>query len=130
MKKRKKATSEVSKRFLNTLSFFSILGFLGIISETIFAKYIGNYIEAAWLMTIGAGMLIETQMDTLKSIRKGMNSTNFTQLITTIIGTAAILSGVFSLPEIEIINPGFLAIKGLVSVIAIVMIIVQTWVVD
>lgn len=130
MAKKEEAKSGTSKRFLIALSVVSILGFLGIISETLFAKDISGYIEAAWLMVIGAGILIETQLGKVKSIKKGITSTNFTQLITLVLGIIAVLAGVFSLPDIKITNPGFLAIKGLVSIIAIIIIFLQTWIIE
>ena len=51
-------------------------------------------------------------------------------LTTIIIGLIAIIAGIFSFPLIKIINPSFLAIKGIISIIAIAVIIIQTWIID
>ncbi len=120
---------KISQKFVSALSIVSILGFLGIVSQTIFEYDLSQYIESLLMLIIGVGLILESKVRRLKSIEKGMNSNNFTHLTTVIIGIIAIVAGIFSFPFIRINNPAFLAIKGIISIIAIIVIIVQTWVI-
>ncbi len=123
---------KVSQKFVIALSIVSILGFLGIASKTILNQDIGNYIESLWLLVIGLGLIIEARIKTLKSLSKKLTSNNFTHLTTAIIGFIAIFAALFSLPllKIQIQNPVFDAIKGIISIIAIAVIIIQTWILE
>ena len=120
----------VSSKFISILSIVSILGFIGIVSITLFSFDMSNYIEALWMLIIGTGVIIESKIKKLKSLSEGLNSNNFTHLTTIIIGIIAIIAGIFSFPFIRIEVPAFLAIKGIVSIIAIIVIVLQTWVID
>ena len=83
------------------------------------------------MFIIGVGLIVEGKLNTFKKIKhEGLTPRNFTHLITVIIGFLAILTGVFSLPWIRIDASGFLAVKGIVSLIAIIIIVVQTWIVE
>lgn len=121
---------KLTHRFVTALSIVSILGFLGIVSETLFNHNLSGYVEAGLMLVIGVGMVLEANLGEIKTIRQGLNSSNFTHLTTMIIGAIAVLAGIFSLPFIRVETPGFLAIKGIVSIIAIIVIIIQTWVMD
>jgi len=117
------------RRFLVALAVVSILGFLGIFSETILLIDINHHVEAIWLIIVGGAFLAEVNYEKLKTLeRNGLNKANFTNLTTAILGVIALIAGVFSLPVIRVENPGFLAIKGILSIIAIAAIIVQTWI--
>lgn len=120
----------ISYGFIIALAIVSILGFLGIVSKNLFDADIINYIESLWLIVIGFGLMLEVKLKKLASIKeKGLTPTNFTHLITFIIGFVAIISGILSFPAIGVSNPGFNATKGIISIIAIVIIIIQTWIV-
>lgn len=121
---------KLTHRFITALSIVSILGFLGIVSETLFDFSIAGYVEAGLMLVIGAGMVMEANLKKIKAIRCGLNSERFTHLTTAIIGVIAILAGIFSLPPIRVEAAGFLAVKGIMSIIAIIVIIIQTWVID
>jgi len=121
---------KISHRFVTALSIVSILGFLGIISYTLFDFDLSNYVEAALMFVIGAGLVLETKLSRVKEIKRGLNSGSLTNLITLIIGLIAVLAGIFSFPPIRIETAGFLAVKGIISVIAIIVIVIQTWVLD
>ena len=84
------------------------------------------------MFVIGIGLVIEARVKTLKSISKKLTQDNFTHLITAIIGVIAILAALFSFPllKIQIENPVFFAIKGIISIIAIAVIIIQTWIIE
>ena len=122
---------KVSHRFVTALSLVSILGFIGIVSYTLFGFDLNNYVEASLMFIIGVGLILEANLNTLKLIKiEGLTRNNFTHLTTIIIGAIAVLAGVFSFPGIRIETHSFLAIKGIISLIAIIFIIIQTWVVE
>jgi len=125
-----KSKVKISHRFITALSIVSILGFAGIVSQTLFNFNLENYVEALLMIIVGGGLIFEARAKNLKTIAKGLNTNNFTHLTTVIIGVIAIFSGIFSFPQIRITFPGFEAIKGIMAVIAIIVIIIQTWVVD
>lgn len=120
----------VSQKFVIALSIVSILGFAGIVSQTIFNTDITAYIESLWMFVIGIGLVIEGRLKSLKSLSKKLTSNNFAHLTTVVIGIIALIAGFFSFPllKIQIENPAFTAIKGIISIIAILVIIIQTWI--
>ncbi len=127
-----KKTSKItaSEEFVTILAVISIIGFMGIVSYTLFDFRMDEYIEPIWMIIVGIGFIIEGQFNTFRKIRnEGLSPTNFTHLTTLIIGLIAIIAGIFSIPAIRIEATGFLAVKGIISLIAIVVIIVQTWIV-
>lgn len=122
---------KVSESFIVALAIVSIVGFGGIVSSNLFGRDINPYTESLLMIIIGVGLIIESEIKKLKRLKKqGLTPTNFTHLTTAVIGIFALLSGVLSFPTINLQNPSFLAMKGIVSVIAIVFIIIQTWIVD
>jgi len=122
---------KVSHKFIIALSIVSILGFIGIVSETLFAKNISTYIESLWMIIIGLGLVIEANIKRLRNLSKeGITSNNLAHLTTIVIGFISIIAGILSSPYINFQNPSFLAIKGIVSIIAILVIIIQTWIID
>jgi hypothetical protein len=129
IKEKKKV--KASHRFVMALALVSIAGFIGIVSYTLFDFDMRLYVEAAWLLILGLGLIAEGQVKRIGSIREqGLTPTNFTHLITIIVGVIAVLAGIFSIPLIRVETAGFLAVKGIISVIAIIIIAVQTWVVE
>jgi hypothetical protein len=121
--------THISKAFVNTLSILSILGFIGIISYTLLNRNISQYIEALWLIILGIGFVYESSpLKLFHNIKHRLSEKNFTATTTLTIGTLAILAGILTLPQLTIQNPGFLAIKGIISIIAIIFIIIQTWI--
>ena len=105
----------------------SILGFVGIVSGSLFNKNINSYVESLLMIIIGIGLIVEAEIKKLKNLkRQGITPRNFTHLTTAVIGIFAFLSGVLSFPAINLQNSSFLAIKGIVSIIAIIFIIIQT----
>jgi len=130
MKKRKRKTNgqvKISRRLVTALSILSIIGFAGVISKNIFSFDLDFYTEAALLIVIGIGLVVEARIKKLKSIPRGLTSNNLTHLTTIIVGIIAILVGLFTIPPIRWESPVFLAVKGIISVIAIVIIFIQTW---
>lgn len=122
--------TKISKAFVNILAILSILGFTSIISSTILNINISQYIETLWLTILGLGFIIESSpIQLFRSIKNRLGERNFTATTTLIIGTLAVIAGILSLPQINIQNPSFLAIKGIMSIIAIIFIVIQTWII-
>tara|TARA_Y100000310_G_scaffold42132_1_gene39410 strand:+ start:201 stop:581 length:381 start_codon:yes stop_codon:yes gene_type:complete len=122
---------KASHKFVSILSIISIIGFIGIISKTLFGFDLSVHVEAFWMIIIGLGFLFETNVEGLKNISsEGLTSNNFAHLITATIGVLAFIAGIFSLPGILVESSAFVAIKGILAVIAIIVIIVQTWLVE
>lgn len=124
---RKKPRSK--KIFFSILAIISILSFVSIISRSLFGTDISGYVDFTWLFIIGLGMLIQTRWRALKTLREGFNRSNFPNLVTLIMGVITILASILSLPPIGLENLGFSAVKGIIAIIAIIIIIIQTWVV-
>jgi hypothetical protein len=128
---KEKKKLKLSHRFVYALSFVSILGFIGIISKTFFNYDLHIYTESFLMLIIGAGMILESKAKNLIYMNEvGLTSTNFAHLITLIMGVIAIVAGVFSLPQIYIGNSIFLATKGIIAIISVVVIIVETWFIE
>jgi|SRR3989344_3753432 len=130
MKKSEHHRSRVSQKFVTALAIVSIIGFASIVTQTIFNYDITAYVEVSLMLIIGVGLIIEARIKKLKSLERGITSNNITHLTTIVIGVIAILAGIFSIPAIRLENPAFLAIKGIMSVIAIIVITIQTWIID
>jgi hypothetical protein len=122
--------SKVSDKFITALAIVSIIGFIAIISDTLFSFDLTHYAEALLMLVIGIGLILEAKIKTLSSITHGFTQNNFTHLVTTIVGGIAIVAGLFSIPQIRLEHQAFLAIKGILSIIAIIIIFIQTWVID
>ncbi len=118
-----------ARTFKNVLSIISIVGFIGIISETLFYLNLTEYVKFAWMTIMGIGLFIEA--DSWKLIKKiqqnGFEGENFHRLVTATVGTLATIIGILTFPIWNITSPGFLAIKGTISIIAVLYIIIQTW---
>ena len=131
VKEKKKEMVTASHKFVTALAFVSIIGFGGIVSSTLFNFNMNLYVESFFMIIIGFGFMIEGKITKLWRIRdEGLTTRNFTHLTTSIIGLLAIITGIFSIPQIRIETGGFLAVKGIIALIAIVIIVIQTWIVE
>ncbi|MEM2956068.1 MAG: hypothetical protein QW041_00625 [Candidatus Pacearchaeota archaeon] len=129
-KENKKEQKKSSPRtFVIALALISIIGFIGIISETMFNYNMKTIVESSWIIILGISILIKTKLSRLKSLKEGLSSTNFPYLTNLIIGLIAVISGILSSPFFKITNPAFHAIRGIISIIAIAVIIIETWIV-
>ncbi len=126
--KNKKINKEkkISLSFATILAIVSIIGFFDIMNSSFFDFSIGGYQDVLWLIILGIGFILESKP---KSFSKKKKETPVTNLSSLVIGFIAIIAGILSMPFIGIDHPVFLAVKGVISVIAIIFIIFQTWVV-
>ncbi|MBU0958478.1 MAG: hypothetical protein KKB31_00895 [Nanoarchaeota archaeon] len=124
-----KKRSNASRKFVIALSIVSIIGFLSITSESLFNFSFVEYIDSLWLLALGLGLILETSLSELKKIKKrGMTPEMLGKVTMLVVGTLAVIAAVLSVPQINIQSPTFLAVKGIVSILAIIFIIIQTWV--
>ena len=118
------------RTFIIVLALVSMLGFLNIVGESLFDRNISIYVESIMIMLIGVGLMLELQMNRLMSVVKknGLTKYNFATLTTFVIAIIALLTGLLNMPFIGVSFSGFLAIKGILSILAIIVIFIQTWV--
>jgi len=129
VKRMEKKKSGTSRNFLIALSVVSIIGFLSITTESLFNFSIGHYVESLWLITLGIGLISETSIKEIKSIKKkGLTSEMLGKVTMIVIGALAVVASILSLPQLNIQNATFLSVKGIISILAIIFIIIQTWV--
>lgn len=122
--------SKISSNFVYILAIISIIGFLGIIVNSFFEINIDAYVSFLWLIIMGVGfILISRPKELYEGSRKNFDESKVAGLTSFIVGLLAIIAGVLSIPQINIQHPVFLAVKGVISIIAIIFIIVQTWII-
>lgn len=128
-KKKVKKKSKASRNFIIALSIVSIIGFLNIITRSLFNFSFESYIESLLLVTLGTALILETSIRELKRIKKqGLTPDMLGKVTMMVVGIMAVIAAILSLPQISIKSPTFLAIKGIVSILAVIFIIIQTWV--
>ncbi len=128
--KSNKEERKISHIFVTALSLISILGFMSIISTNIFSYSIDPYIEPLWLIIMGLAFIIEASpVKLFHQIRNRLDERNFNRITTLVIGLVSFISGTMTLPYFNFNHFMFSAMKGLVSFVAIIFIIVETWVI-
>ena len=128
-KVKKKKKSRASKNFVIALSIVSIIGFLNITFQSLFNFNFEGYIESLWLVTLGTALILETSFRELKRIKRcGLTPDMLGKVTMIVVGAMAVIAAILSIPQISITNPTFLAIKGIISILAIIFIIIQTWI--
>jgi midasin (ATPase involved in ribosome maturation) len=113
------------------LAVVSIIGFMSIIIRTFSGTDASKFMDMLLLLLIGAGILLKMDLTKLSGLKEeGLTSAQFSRIIGIIIAVLAMLTGLFNVvPSDRIHNwSGFMAIKGIVSIIAIIVIVIETWV--
>lgn len=123
----KKNKRKISLKFASILAIVSIIGFLDIILDSFFELSFQNYMSFLWLVIMGIGFILISKPKRLPNFKTEEPVSDITALV---IGILAIIAGILSLPFLNIINPVFLAIKGVISLIAIIFIALETWVIQ
>ena len=121
---------KVNKTFIYALSIVSIIGFLSIFLDSFFGiKYVSDNQSALILMVLGGGLLIEAEIrKMIKGIKlKTASGIEITHILTGIVGLIALISGFLEL--VSIATPQIQATKGIISLLAMVFIALETWVV-
>ncbi len=122
---------KASRNFVIALSIVSMIGFLSIMMESLFNFVINDYLETLWLVVLGTGLILESSLKDFKKVKKkGLTSDYLGKLTMILVGGIAVIAGLLSLPQLDVQHSSFLAIKGIVSLLAIIFIIFQTWVTE
>jgi len=124
--KKKKEKRKIAIGFASILAIVSIIGFLDITLTSFFEFSFQSYMSFFWLCLMGVGFIIISKPKRLIRQKKDDSVTDITALV---VGVLAIIAGVLSLPFLAISHPVFFAIKGVISIIAIIFIALETWVV-
>lgn len=130
-KKESRINKKKNSRFSGVLAVISIVGFIEIIMKSFFQVSISEYSSFLWLMIMGIGFIIITKPLSLYRYSKesGMSESAFTALTTFVIGCMAIIAGILSLPFIGITHPILFATMGVISIISIIFIAFQQWII-
>lgn len=130
-KKDSEIKKSASRNFVIALSIVSIIGFVSIVLESLFNFVISAYLETLWLVVLGTGLILESSLKDFKKVKKkGLTSEYLGKLTMIIVGGIGVIAGLLSLPQINVQHHSFLAVKGIVSLLAIIFIIFQTWVTE
>ena len=119
-----------AEKFLIAMSLMSIVSLFSMISLSLFNIDSSGYAGALWIIIIGLGLLIESRPGQIQTIKYGLTGENLPHLVSLIIGVLAILTGFFSFPFFGLKSPGFLAVKGIFAIIAVIIIVIKTWIVE
>jgi len=117
--------------FGKILAVISILGFTSIITMTFFNYSIESYLESALLMLMGIGFMYQSEpRELIRSLPNHFQEQSFASITTFVIGSLAIIVGILSLPQINLQNPTLSAINGIIAIIAIIFIVIETWIIQ
>lgn len=124
----RKPKRRVSTKFAGILALISIVGFVQIILESFFNISIREYAAFLWLIIMGVGFLVISKPKSLyETSKQEFDEGSFSRLTTLVLGFMAIVAGILSLPFVNIEHPILFATMGIISIISIIFIIVQTW---
>jgi len=114
------------------LTFYSLFGFLAIILLWISSLDISLWAVTVLMISSGIAFMYEGQVQNLRRMfADGRISGNeFSNLITIIIGALAIIVGILSIPLFELSYVTLDIFTGIIALIAFIVIIIQTWVVN
>ena len=122
---------KVGTKFVGVLALISIYGFTEIILQSLLDISIIEYSSSVWLIIMSIGFFLAARPKNLYETAKTSISENvFSRIVTLIIGLLALVSGVSSLPQVNIIHPALETIKAVIGVISVIFIILQAWVFD
>ena len=127
---RKRKPNRTSLAFGYSLAIISIIGFLSIIFEVYFGtNYLTKYSQDLVLIVLGIGLIFEGKIRSWKSYPKnGLNSNEVSHIITGIVGLTAFIIGFISLVGVQ--SETIKATLGIIAVIAVIVIGIETWLVD
>jgi len=125
-----KEKRKVSTKFAGILALISITGFVEIILTQFFEISIREYSAFFWLIIMGIGFIIISKPKHLYATsKKKFDEESFSRLTTFVIGVMAIIAAILSFPSVNIVHPILSATMGIISIISIIFIIVQTWII-
>ena len=118
----------ITNTFLTALAVTSIISFLVVILGAFFQISIAQLVTPAIMIIFGLAFLVEGQIKFWFKFRHGGYSpTEITHIITGSLGFLSIIVGIVSFFVQG--NTIFTALQGVIASIAVVVIIVETWIV-
>ena len=125
-----RTNKKISKTLLNSLAIISILAFISIVGTSFFnLTFLDWILPNLLLMVLGAGLIVEGQVRHWGKFRKGgFSSDELSHIVTGIVGIFSTIAGLLGAVGIQ--GSSLNSIRGFVASIAIVMIVIETWVVD
>lgn len=119
------------KKFLFFLIMIDLTWFASVMSDNLFNMNLQDYGEFAWIFLFSLGLIMVSDLKKLTNVRKkGLKSDIFASLVTFTIGVMALVVAIFSLPNIAIDSPTIRSVKGIIAMIAIIYVFLETWVVE
>ena len=119
---------KLKSKFISILAIVSIIGFVSIAIESFTEFSFGIYVGPLIFIIIGIGLMIEGGVRQIsKMLARGLTSDEVTHMLAIFIGLLAVVSGVLSLPGVGLETAVFLAFKGMLSIFAIFVIILEAW---
>jgi hypothetical protein len=107
-----------------------LVWFFTVVADYLLGMKTSVYFDFFWVLLFAMGLLIISDVNKIWNIRhEGWHSENFANLITFVIGILAIITAFASLPSIHKSSPVFTAIKGILALIAIFYVVIETWLV-
>ncbi|MBT4376421.1 hypothetical protein HOD29_03535 [archaeon] len=129
-KNNKKSVKEKTPKrvfaFSSILAIVSIIGFLQLALISFFNIDLSHYNGFMLLAIIGIGFIIQSKPKVLFNENKGETVADITTLV---IGSLAIIAGILSLPFITVNHPVVFAIPGIIAIIAIIFIVIESWII-
>lgn len=125
-KRRKRSVGHV---LINILAIISIIGFIIILSKSLFGLDLGRYMVPSMLIVFGVGLTLIGQIKAWRTFfRDGLTMNEGAHIITGILGIVAVIVGIVS---IRVLDSAIVdAIQGVIAIIAIAFIIIQTWLIS
>lgn len=118
-------------KFSGILAIISIIGFVNIISESLFQYSILKYFDSAWLFLVGIGFFFAARPKNLyEGSKRYFTETSFARLVSMTIGILSIVSAILSIPQINFEHHVLDTTKSIISFIAIIFILFQSWVLE
>lgn len=127
MAKRRQRKSKVKLRFISVMALVSIIGFASILASTWFGfDFLSDNISAFILVFLGVGLMIEGRVRMWRTMAKGgLTSDELAHIVTGVVGFFSLVTGIIEFTSF--VHPIFDAVKGIVALIAIIVIIIETW---
>lgn len=112
--------------FITFLAWVSILGFLAVALNNFKIIDINSMISNTIFILLGTGLMFEAGL--VRLIFKRMVDRDLSKVFTMVIGLGVVITGIVSF--FGIVNDTFMTIKGIAAVMAMIAVILETWVVN
>lgn len=113
-------------KFGYVLAIVSIIGFLQLVLKSFFDLSTNHYDGFFLLTIIGIGFIIQSKPKKIFNYSTDEAVSDITSLV---IGCLSVISGILSLPFITVNHPIVEAVPGIIAIIAIIFITLETWVI-